>query len=238
MQRLHFYMAIPMKNLLLFGAIGALLPTGAMAADLGSMPVSDPGTCAANWDRTYVGAQVGAASMNSNWTIEGIPFAPNEAQLQDSGLVAGVFVGHDKQFDGFILGAEADFNFLDLADSEEFVSGGEGLTIHASVDALGSLRARVGIPVDCLLFYLTAGVAVGTANVGYEADSVYLTGSDDHDLMLGGVIGAGIEAMVTDNVGLRLQGLYYDFGSHAFDGTGISADVSAATVTAGVTWKF
>jgi outer membrane immunogenic protein len=229
-----------MKNILLLGAIGALLPTGAMAADLASVPVpvADPPACAANWDRTYVGAQVGAASMLSNWTIGGIPFAPTEAKLTDSGLVAGVFVGHDKQFDGFILGAEADFNFLDLADSEEYVSLGEGLTIHASVNALGSLRARVGIPVDCLLFYVTAGVAVGTANVGYEADSIYLSGSDSHDLRLGGVIGAGVEAMVTDNVGLRLQGLYYNFGSHDFDGTDISADMSAAALTVGVTWKF
>lgn len=233
-----------MKHLLLLGAIGALLPTGAMAADLGSMPVpvSDPpAACDGNWDRTYVGAQVGAASMTSNWSIEGIPFAPDEAKLEDSGLVAGVFVGHDKQFDGFILGAEADFNFLDLADSEEFFGIGEGLTIHASVDALGSLRARVGIPVDCLLFYLTAGVAVGTANVGYESESIYLPESDSYDLRLGGVIGAGIETMVTDSVGLRLQALYYNFGSHHFDGnfgTGLSADVSAATVTVGVTWKF
>lgn len=229
-----------MKNIILLGAIGALLPTGAMAADLASapVPVADPPACAANWDRTYVGAQVGAASMLSNWTIGGIPFAPTEAKLTDSGLVAGVFVGHDKQFDGFILGAEADFNFLDLADSEEYVSLGEGLTIHASVNALGSLRARVGIPVDCLLFYVTAGVAVGTANVGYEADSDYLSGSDSHDLRLGGVIGAGVEAMVTDNVGLRLQGLYYNFGSHDFDGTDISADMSAAALTVGVTWKF
>lgn len=229
-----------MKNILLLGAIGALLPTGAMAADLASVPVpvADPPACAANWDRTYVGAQVGAASMLSNWTIGGIPFAPAEATLTDSGLVAGVFVGHDKQFDGFILGAEADFNFLDLADSEEYVSLGEGLTIHASVNALGSLRARVGIPVDCLLFYLTAGVAVGTANVGYESDSIYLSRTDSHDLRLGGVIGAGVEAMVTDNVGLRLQGLYYNFGSHDFDGTDISADMSAAAVTVGVTWKF
>lgn len=230
-----------MKHLLLLGAIGALLPTGSMAADLGSMPVpvSDPpAACDGNWDRTYVGAQVGAASMTSNWSIGGIPFAPTEATLEDSGLVAGVFVGHDKQFDGFILGAEADFNFLDLADSEEFFGIAEGLTIHASVDALGSIRGRVGIPVDCLLFYLTAGIAVGTANVGYESNSIYVPSGDSYDFRLGGVVGAGVEMNVTDNVGLRLQGLYYNFGSHDFDGTDISADMSAAAVTVGVTWKF
>lgn len=236
-----------MKNVLLAGAIGALLPTGAMAADLGIMPpVSEPATCDANWDRTYVGAQVGLAGLNSDWSLTDPVFfsSSSDVGLEDQGFAAGVYVGHDIELDGFVLGAEADFNFMDLGDSASFTAGGEGLTIHASLDGVGSLRGRIGLPVCNLLFYATAGVAVGTATVGYEVNSILLSGSDEHELKLGGVIGGGVEAKLTDSLSARLQGLYYNFGSYTFtpasNGPPVSyeGDASAFTLTAGLSWNF
>lgn len=224
-----------MKNLLLAGAVCALVPTGALAFDLGGSTGTD------TWDRTYVGAQFGIAGLNSDWAIDNFVFDVEDVSLTDSCLVLGVFAGHDIQMDGYVLGAEADFNFLDCNDSATFISDGEGLTVSASVDALGSLRGRIGIPVDNLLFYATAGLAVGTATVGYVFDSDILPDSSgEHQLKLGLVAGAGVEAMLTDKVGVRLQGLYYNFGSHTFTGSFASyeADASAFTLTAGVTWKF
>jgi outer membrane immunogenic protein len=224
-----------MKNLLLAGAVCALVPTGALAFDLGGSTGAD------SWDRTYVGAQLGIAGLNSDWAIDDFVFGLQDVSLTDSCLVLGVFAGHDVQMDGFVLGAEADFNFLDCNDSAAFIDGGEGLTVSASIDALGSIRGRIGIPVDNLLFYATAGLAVGTATVGYVFYSDILPGSsDEHQLTLGLVAGAGVEAMLTDKVGVRVQGLFYNFGSHTFSapfGT-YEADASAFTLTAGVTWKF
>ncbi|WP_439601956.1 outer membrane protein [Devosia sp.] len=225
-----------MKHLLLAGAVCALVPAGALAADQGGSTPPD-----STWDRTYIGAQLGIAGLNSDWTIDDFVFDLDDVSLTDTCLVLGVFAGHDVQMDGFVLGAEADFNFLDCNDSETFISDGEGLTVSASVDAIGSLRGRVGIPVDNLLFYATAGIAVGTATVSYAtSDYVVPAGSDAHDLKLGLVAGAGVEAMVTDTVGVRLQGLYYNFGSHTFDAEfgSYKADLSAFALTAGVTWKF
>lgn len=229
-----------MKNLLLAGAVCALVPTGALAFDLGGS------TGTGTWDRTYVGAQVGLAGLNSDWTINDWVFfnpTPADVGLADQGFVAGVFVGHDVELDGFVLGAEADFNFMDLSDSKSFsglLVGGEGLTIHASLDAVGSLRGRIGVPMDNLLFYATAGIAVGTATVGYESNSILLVGSDQHELKFGGVIGGGVEAKLTDNLTARVQGLYYNFGSYTFDeaDTSYKADASAFTLTAGLSWNF
>jgi outer membrane immunogenic protein len=227
-----------MKNLLLAGAVCALVPTSALAFDLGS------GT--GTWDRTYVGAQLGIAGLNSDWTIDDWVFfnpAIADVELADQGFVAGVFVGHDVELDGFVLGAEADFNFMDLGDSASFSGltvGAEGLTIHASLGAVGSLRGRIGVPMDNQLFYVTAGIAAGTATVGYESESILLVGSDEHELKFGGVIGAGVEAMLTDTVSARLQGLYYNFGSYTFEeaDTSYKADASAFTLTAGLSWNF
>lgn len=226
-----------MKNLFLAGAVCVLAPTGALAADLG-VSIETPST---SWDRTYIGAQFGLAGFNSDWTIDDFVFDLTDVSLTDSCFVLGVFAGHDIEMDGFVLGAEADFNFLDCNDSTTFISDGEGLTISASVDAIGSIRGRLGIPVDNLLFYATAGVAVGTATVGYSTSNyVVPAGSGEADLKLGLVAGVGVEAMVTDQVGVRLQGLYYNFGSHTFSEPDASyeADLSAFTLTAGVTWKF
>lgn len=222
-----------MKSLLLAGAVCALVPTSVLAADLGG--------ATATWDRTYVGAQFGLAGLNSDWTIDDFVFDLNDVSLTDSCFVLGVFAGHDVEMDGFVLGAEADFNFLDCNDSATFISDGEGLTVSTSIDAIGSLRGRLGVPVDNLLFYATAGVAVGTATVSYATSNyVVPDSSGERDLKLGLVVGAGVEAMVTDHVGVRLQGLYYNFGSHTFNGADASytADASAFTLTAGVSWKF
>jgi outer membrane immunogenic protein len=228
-----------MKNLLLLGAIGALLPTAVMAADpsLGG-------------DRTYVGAQLGVAKLGSDWTINDWVFFDNsvgEVGLADQGFVAGVYVGHDAEMQGYILGAEADFNFMNLSDSESFDGfhdGGEGLTIHASLDAVGSLRGRIGVPMDNMLFYATAGIAVGTATVGYSTNSIFVVDSEDHELKFGGVIGAGVETKLTENVSARLQGLFYNFGSYTFTPESVGPDVSykadatAFTLTAGLSWNF
>jgi outer membrane immunogenic protein len=220
-----------MNKLFVAGVVGLLAPTSAFAAD----PLS-----AVDWTRSYVGVQVGVVNMGSDWSGNDYWFGDIDASLGATGGVIGVFAGHDVQLDGFVLGAEADFNFLDVSDSQSWIDGPEGLTVTTSIKDLASLRGRIGVPWQNMLFYATAGVATGTVKASYIVDALSVTESGEHIFRLGVVAGAGVESQITDNMSVRLQGLYYNFGDTTFHsdlGT-YSADAHAWVITAGLSWRW
>ena len=218
-----------MNRLLLAGVVGLLAPTGAFAAG----PLD-----AVDWNRSYVGVQAGVVNMGSDWSGNDYWFGDIDASLGATGGVVGVFAGHDVQMDGFVLGAEADFNFLDVSDSHSWIDGPEGLTVTTSIRDLASLRGRIGVPWQNMLFYATGGVATGTVKASYSAD--WWGVSDEHTFRLGVVAGAGIESQLTDNMSVRVQGLYYNFGDTTFEGDPgtYTADADAWVVTAGLAWRW
>ena len=218
-----------MNKLFVAGVVGLLAPTSAFAAD----PLG-----AVDWTGSYVGVQVGVVNMGSDWSGDAYFFGNIDASLGATGGVVGVFAGHDVQMDGFVLGAEADFNFLDVSDSHSWIDSPEGLTVTTSIKDLASLRGRIGVPWQNLLFYATAGVATGTVKASYYND--WLAVRDEHTFRLGVVAGGGIESQLTDNMSVRLQGLYYNFGDTTFEGNAgtFKADADAWVVTAGLAWRW
>lgn len=223
-----------MNKLFVAGVVGLLAPTSALAAD----PLS-----AVNWTGSYVGVQVGVVDMGSDWSVSDVIFGDVSAALGDGAFLAGVFAGHDVLMDGYVLGAEADFNFMDVSDSQTWMDGGEGLTVTTSISNLASLRGRIGMPWQGLLFYATAGVATGNVTASYDVYSIANVGSDSHKFKLGLVAGAGVETQISENIALRLQGLYYNFGDTTFDntdgyGSTYAADAHAWVITTGLSWRW
>lgn len=218
-----------MNKLFLAGVAGLLAPTSAFAAD----PLN-----AFDWTRSYVGVQVGVVNMGSDWSGNDYWLGNIDASLGATGGVVGVFAGHDVQMDGFVLGAEADFNFLDVSDSHTLIDGPEGLTVTTSIKDLASLRGRIGVPWQNLLFYATAGVATGTVKASYSEN--WWAVSEEHTFRLGVVAGAGVESQLTENLSARVQGLYYNFGDTTFvsDAGTYTADAHAWVVTVGLSWRW
>jgi outer membrane immunogenic protein len=220
-----------MNKLVLAGVLGATFAAAAGQAQ------------AVDWNGGYIGAQAGVIDMGSDWAGYDAYFGDIAASLADQGFVGGVFVGHNMEMGGFVLGAEADFNFMDLADGAEWIDGPEGLFVTTTMQSLASLRARIGIPADNVLFYLTGGVAGGTVTASYDIDAISRLFSDEKNFSIGWVAGAGVEAMLTDNVSVRLQGLYYDLGTVNFpnaddSGSHYSASAKAWVITTGLAWNF
>jgi outer membrane immunogenic protein len=212
-------------------AASALIPSAAFAA--GPM----------DWNRTYFGAQIGGGGMNSDWSIDDGYFGQQATSLSDQGLVGGLFVGHDFQVGGLVIGAEADFNFMDLSDSFSWIDGPEGLTVRTSVKNVGSVRARLGLPWQNLLVYATAGAAFGSVDASYDLNTIYRLASGSNSLSPGYVVGGGVEARVGGHMTLRAQALYYDFGSTSFNnvdgyGSDYHADANAWVATVGTAWEW
>jgi len=195
-----------LKNLLLACTSLAFMAPVAWAADVETPPA------AYDWSGFYIGGHLGYGEANYSGEF-GVsdPEEPDPDDLNLNGIAGGVQAGWNWQMDNFVFGVEADVTFTDWSDkvkndeeNTEFVEG--------DVNLLATLRARAGVAVDNLLFYVTAGGAIADAT--YDAtDQAEAPGSDSkvdfNDI--GFVAGGGAEWGLDERWTVRLEGLYYVF---------------------------
>jgi outer membrane immunogenic protein len=96
-----------------------------------------------------------------------------------------------------------------------------------------AIRARFGYAIDNTLLFLQGGVAF--AEFGAESGGVSIL----DDTLTGWQIGAGVEHAFTENITVRLDGLYTDYGST--DDISVAPagfDVENFTVRLGVNFLF
>lgn len=211
-------------TLLAAAAIGAI-SAPAVAADLGSPePLPTPPVVEAapanNWTGFYLGALLGYTWGTSDTSGAGV------GDVNSDGVDGGAYAGYNYQFNNFVLGAEGDL----LISS---VNGDEGgLEVDQGVN--GSLRARAGIALDRFLIYGTGGVAL--TDLELKAPGA---GSDDNTLW-GWTIGAGTEAMITQNITARVEYRYTDYQDKDFNlgGLPVDSDLKTSSIRAGVGVKF
>ncbi|MBX3580779.1 MAG: porin family protein [Rhizobiaceae bacterium] len=115
---------------------------------------------------------------------------------------------------------------------------------------MATIRGRAGYAWDRFLVYGTGGVAF--ARVNTHADEYFLgslIGSDSASAThTGWTLGAGVEAMVTEKVSVKLEYLYADFGKKDYnydlisgptgDETIGTADLSVNSIKLGVNFHF
>jgi outer membrane immunogenic protein len=200
-------------------ALGLLLTSIAGAASAADLPAppSAPYTKApaivspaTNWSGFYIGA-VGGYANNS------------DDQLGVKGGFAGGTVGYNWQFSSIVAGIEADGAWASLTSS---ASAG-GITATAKVDALSTVRGRVGVAFDQVLFYGTAGFALADTKLGASAFGV---GINDSKTLTGWTAGAGIEWMFMPNWSIKAEYLYRSFSSQTFFVAQIPPGIPSGTV--------
>ncbi|MGF6172158.1 outer membrane protein [Ensifer sp. 4252] len=170
---------------------------------------------AKNWSGAYVGG-------TADWRH-------GEADATGSnpsvGFGGGLYGGYNVQSGQMVYGAEADIGY----------SGNDSHSSNRSVTqgVNGSVRGRVGVDLNPVLVYGTAGVAVGNTKVRTAA------GADDKALV-GWTAGAGAETFVTDNITARVEYRYTDYGSKDFrmGGTSVSTGYDEHSVRVGMGVKF
>jgi outer membrane immunogenic protein len=239
-----------LKKLLLATAATAALSTAAMAADIPiEVPAAIPVATFYNWTGFYVGVNLGYTWTRGDATYTGdaaflggpvaTGFAPSGFGLDADGVIGGGQIGYNIQFNQFVLGVEADFQFADAQQSAAFTGavGATSLTSSAStrLNWLGTVRGRVGVAFDRFLVYGTGGFAYADIDVN---GSIFGTGAlgglawsgSGSTTRTGWTLGAGVEWAFTQNITARLEYLYYDLG----DVNLTLAPQSAATAATGV----
>jgi outer membrane immunogenic protein len=217
-----------MKRVVLLTALMGISSAGvASAADLNLLAptiISNYST-GFSWTGFYAGVNAGYG-WGYNTVTPAIPF------LTDSrGAIGGVQAGYNYDLGGFVLGAEAEFDFAGI----EYVQGVAPLTTTFRVENLGTVRARAGVAADRFLPYIAGGIAFGSAIIDGAGTVVRQT-------HVGWTAGVGVEYAVTDNVTVRAEYAYTDLGARTYV---FAPPVGAAenrptfsTVKAGINFKF
>ena len=233
-----------MKKVLVSVAAAAAISSMAMAggdiAPVAPAPVD-------NWSGFYVGAQAGYLWGDADGKgideLEGL--SANNADVD--GGVAGLYAGYNWLMDnGFLLGIEGEWNYVDADGKTAVVDGNDdtGWSAKATQDWDASLRLRAGMVVNNdYLLYVTGGAAWAKVGVDiYDDDNEKI--ANDSQTMSGWTIGAGVEMVLTENLHARLQYRYTDYGDKDFSDTvdgdvyKINADYNAHMVTLGLSYRF
>src|SRR5262245_57118081 len=214
-----------MKRLLLATAttVALIAANAAQAADLG-LPAKGPMAAplpAWNWSGFYAGLNAGYARSTTVWhdldgTINGVSGVLDDEST--NGFIGGGQIGYNWQFRYAVVGLEADFNYLSVKQTTRLLDlVGPGAThwqIHDSMPWLGTVRGRVGLALDNVLIYATAGFAYGKAEhtvVGTFSTNVHDFGATK----IGAVGGVGAEFGLDPRWSVKAEGLYAALGKNS-----------------------
>jgi opacity protein-like surface antigen len=201
------------------------------------------------------GLPVGGSSGGNS--CAGLPVGPNPGEIPParsdaevpparaadgdykvSGFALGLGFGYNWQVGSLVIGAEADI-------SKTWVNGrsskcGIGMPAHdcgTGMDAMATFRGRLGYAFDRYLVYVTGGGAAAQVSAYDKLFNV-----SGKQMMWGVSYGAGFEAMLAQNLSMKVEYLRADFGEKAvFDivaGVPERVGLQANIVRAGVTYHF
>ncbi|HSM20443.1 MAG TPA: outer membrane beta-barrel protein, partial [Hyphomicrobiales bacterium] len=101
------------------------------------------------------------------------------------------------------------------------------------LDWLGTVRARLGVPMGRTMPYVTGGFAYGEA-------TRTAAGTSDSASHTGYTVGGGLEQALSDRASAKIEYQYVDLGEETYGGLpgAPRADLSAHTVRAGLNFRF
>ncbi|WP_343314895.1 outer membrane protein [Brucella sp. BE17] len=239
------------KSILLASTVAIAGISGAHAAD--AIVYQEPAPIVAapvfSWTGGYIGGQIGYGWGKSRFSAYDDEDGFSALNTKPDGFLGGLYAGYN--FDtgsNLVLGVDADITYNNLKDSASIFD--EDLDEVASIESKlrwsGAVRARVGYAADRFMPYIAGGVAFGSVK-----NSATAIGFDDgvgtvsqSKTLTGWTAGAGVDYAATDNVILRLEYRYTDYGRKSFsagnDDFGFDArnKFKANEVRLGVAYKF
>lgn len=210
----------------LLASVVCFAPFTAAAADL---PVKAPPPIAPppfSWTGFYLGASAGIISQGTTAFTDifgssgGVDFS-NSFGITGFGFIGGGNVGYNYQFpSNWVIGIEADISGTSLNNSADPFFG--VATFSSRLDALATVRARLGYAFDRALLYATGGWAVG--HVKNSVTSPFFCGKGTTCLFSsekwksGWTAGGGLEYALSRNTWtVRVEALYVDLGKTTID---------------------
>ncbi|WMT90670.1 outer membrane beta-barrel protein [Pelagibacterium sp. H642] len=124
------------------------------------------------------------------------------------GWLGGAQLGYNAAFGGVVVGVEGDYQFSDIKEDD------------LGINHFGTVRGRIGADLDGFLPYITGGIAFG------ELEDA----AGETEYGWGWAAGAGVEAMVMDNLSVKGEYLYTSFNEVEVGGVDVDAEAHIARV--------
>ena len=214
-----------MRNAILAAAAVVLFGMGsASAADLNGgikdAMVYEP---AGGWSGAYIGISGGSALSSpkfSDLDIDSLGGTYSAVCLgnascgdaQAIGGLAGGTLGDNWQIRNLVLGFEGDFSWAGLdAKSKTRPLPDQLSYMQSNIDAIATLRGRVGYAVGSNLFYLTGGAGfLDTQHRAIDRAAACDSAGNpcSNGWQTGFAAGGGYEAMLTNNLSFKAEYLY------------------------------
>lgn len=225
-----------LKSLLLASTVALVAATGAQAADAIVYEEPAPVVVAPSftWNGAYLGGQIGYG-----WGKSQVSGDLN-GNVKPDGFLGGIYAGYNFDLgNSVVLGIDGDVSYNDQSKGtniyfDDVIVGSAKTDLRWS----GAVRARAGYAVDRFLPYIAGGVAFGevknsVTTIGGFSDSESKTHT-------GWTAGAGVDYAATDNVILRLEYRYTDYGKkdYSFDGIDVRNKFKTNEVRLGIAYKF
>jgi len=204
-------------------ALAAVMSTSAAMADgYERGPRYAAPCCAPSWSGFYLGAGVGYGSfVESETTVNtatGIPDHPS-TDFGGKGVLGTVIVGYDHQIGNLVLGAFADFDWSGAKGTMSDIAGGPTLWGSVEQDSAWAVGGRAGLLTGPkTLVYLSGGYTQAKFDsFSLSSISGATVRSADSQTHNGWFLGAGMETKLVDNLSLRLEYRFSDYGEKSFD---------------------
>ena len=218
-----------MRFLTLFAAVGpgAALAQSASAADLSMPPIYDaPPPVYFTWTGWYLGLNGGGGwgqtSHSTTFNAAGLPPVTTH-NFNTRGGLAGGTIGYNYQLGQWLVGAEADLDWSNIRGTFNGTVpiagvGAAAFSLSSQLNWLDTTRVRVGWRWDRVLFYGTAGAAVGgvtaTANASAAAGGVGAAVTvADTQTRFGWTAGAGLEYAFNNYLSAKVEYMYVNLGT-------------------------
>lgn len=201
----------------------AVLSGNAFAADLRvptkAPPVPPP--LASSWTGPYIGLNLGAA--RHRWSFVDVddfglgllPGGVNNTFWSDgrTGFTFGGQIGYNWQFQQFVVGLEADLNWIDGASKAEFSP--VPIAATTKLHWMSTARGRVGVTFSPVLLYVTGGVAAARISDNWGLVASGSTDFSSSHTRTAPVFGGGVEYMFTPSWTARVEALHAKLGTRS-----------------------
>jgi outer membrane immunogenic protein len=229
---------VKLKALLLASTVALVVATGAKAADAVIEQEPAPVVVAPTftWTGAYIGGQIGYGWGKSNFDGDVFSYG----NVKPDGFLGGVYAGYNFDLgNNVVLGIDGDVTYNDVSKDIDVFDGDLAVgDFETKLRWSGAVRARVGYAVDRFMPYLAGGVAFGNIKNSGSIDGI---GSfSESKTLTGWTAGAGVDYAATDNLIVRLEYRYTDYGDKDIDFGGLNTnqDFKTNEVRLGVAYKF
>lgn len=210
------------KTVLVAALALASLTIAAGAADLPSKRATPefeapPPIPVFTWSGLYVGVHAGYQFGRDDIRFVSPVGSLQTRGYQPHGIIGGGHAGYNFATpfalggNALVFGLEGD---VDGADYSRGV-GGLGGAVSTRSDIKGSVRGRIGIAVNRVLFYATGGAAFADFQTHYDLSNLFGPGAvDDYRrARVGYTVGGGVEYAMMNTLSVRAEYRYSDYGT-------------------------